>query len=88
MPNIGGHNFYVFRMMPHSDVRDGSYVSDLSHRYSYGYMIRRGIFEIRYDKRGKILFGPGDNGGSLNTSEAEPYTYRLKGSRAFLKCSK
>lgn len=85
---IGGHHFYVFRMMPHSDIRDGSYVSDLSHRFSYGYMVKRGLFEIRYDKLGKILFGPGDNGASLNTSEAEPYTYSLKSKRPFLRCHK
>lgn len=82
----GGYDFYIFRGAPHGDVRDGSYVSDLSHRYLYRYWIMRGLFAIDYDKSGNVMFGPRDNGGSLNSSEAAPYTYELEEGRSFLRC--
>jgi hypothetical protein len=85
-PSIGGYGIRLIGVEPHGPVWDGLYVSDLSYRFAYRYIMRRGLFEIRYDKSGLVRFGPGGNGNFLNSSELEPITYRLPDDTGFLKC--
>jgi hypothetical protein len=84
--SLGGHRFDMVSATPHLGPSDGSYVSDLAPKFAFFYISDRGLIEIRYDKTGKIGFGPGQKGGAFNSDEAEPYSYLLVGRKPFLPC--